>query len=236
MGTLQKLWVWGWIAWASYLSLDIADRAWNSTAWGIKNVVDNVWQVTLDVLNNIGVQIWDFAPLSKLWITDLANKLWVDTSLSELWLAWVVWLWGWYLWGKLTDILGKMTSTESDTDRRVWKAWGFLASSLAVLDSPLAAGTALATTSTYILSKKLSQLVLSEKYAHYLGLVSTAGMTSVAFGANDGTVIWAMLAAWVWWFIWDNTQESRNKQRENRKNQWFAKTHLWIWRRKKTGS
>ena len=232
MGILKTTWTVAWFGTLGYIWLGTAEKAGNETAQATKSIVDGVATQALDILENVGVYIGDFAPLSSLWLTDLIERLWTTTSIGELGLASAMWLWAWYIWGKVTEGFWKMTWHDSETDNIVGKAGLWIAGAATVIWAGVVAGTVAAGATTYILWKKLSQFILSEKYAHYLWLAFAVWGASVAWWANEWTVIWSMLLAGAGAGAWDSGKSSREKQTEKRKDQWFMKTYLWIWKTK----
>lgn len=208
--------VW-WLA-AAWLWVEAMARSWNKLALGVKETVQNIAGEAVNLLEMTGVHIGELAPLSDLGLQDLIEKLAGNTGLFELGFAGALWLAAWWVGGKATDWLSKLTWHETTWwDRTIAKTWAGIAWVTMVLWVDEIAFLTAGATAAYIIPKKLAQNILSERNAHIVWMAFAAWWVAVeGMWINEWIAIPAMVTIWGLSALWDSWAESRETRRSNR--------------------
>lgn len=215
MSLFKNTWIATAWAWATYGGLNLLKNSWGSLsefAWDVTEIIDMTASWVINTLSNTGIQIGDFAPLSDTWLAQLWEAL-TSASLWDFVVSSGVWLvWG-YLWGAATNLLGKVTKTESEADNKIGKYWAWIATAVWMIWAWTMWVTVWSATAGYIVWKKIAQKVMDEKYARYIWLLTWAAATSVAWWFSGWTILGSALVLGWGKMIWDLWKPMREKQR-----------------------
>lgn len=219
MGKLWNLGLIGWITTAGYIALDQAGKAWIESAERTSNVIQYVAGKAVEVIQDIHIQIWDMAPLSDFGLEQMFQafiKEWQSPEPLRLALLAGVSVLGWVLaWmgsKKIWDIV-KNPSKGDDTIVKVTVALSTLSAMLKIpewINIALAAGT-------YIISRKIGEKMLWEKYSKLIGFAATLGGYSYMTNSSAGISAVAIVGGGnLLWKLKDNVRGVPSSKKETK--------------------
>lgn len=206
MSKLKRFWLASAATAWFYIWTEQLWKMWSETARNIHQTMkvakDHVVDSSLNILNTTSPYIWNDAPLSYFGIQQLAARIWniIDNvnivDITLLWLGVYVWAKIWNWWSKKVSELIWVSHSKWDqiiSQAVTWFVWAWT-----LLQIPEVLNTG-AIWWAYLISRKLWEKVLWERYSHLIWWSWAMALASVMHnGSIMNSDIFSIAAIGLW--------------------------------------